>query len=307
MLANDLLTIVLVSQTNPWQAALNPAIYSAAVVPVLVGTAVAFYEAGIFYPERFLLGFVGLVLIQAWINLHNDVFDAETGVDRNKPWSLVALTGDAQQVFWVGLAALGGGIMAFGSLAWLVQDVTIAWVAAFGCALGYAYQGPPLRLSYQGWGEAISFTCFGPIAVSVTTYAQTQQWSLVSFFAGLLVGTLTSLILYTHHFPQIEDDRAFQKFSPIVRWGTKLAAERLIWLLAVLYGLALSLWAVGILPWTTLLLLGTLPLALQLNGWVNTYHDQPEKVAQAMPMVISLHFWGGMTLMVGFLVGHFIP
>ncbi|WP_287128501.1 2-carboxy-1,4-naphthoquinone phytyltransferase [Candidatus Cyanaurora vandensis] len=291
---------------TPWQAALNPAIYSAAVVPVLVGTAVAFAQTGTIDLVRFGLALVGLVLIQAWINLTNDVFDAETGVDRNKPWSLVNLTGQPGFILAVGNLFLVLGVVSFALLAWLQQDWTIAGASLVGCLLGYSYQGPPLRFSYRGWGEVISFTCFGPIAVMVSSYAQTQQWSWLSFAASLLVGTITSLILYTHHFPQMEDDRTFGKQTPIVQWGTQLAAQRFLWLFVMLYGLLSVFVLLGILPWTTLGLFFTLPLGRQLYQWVNLFHDKPEQVGQAMPLVIQLHFWSGVALVVGLVASRWV-
>lgn len=284
---------------NPWQAALNPAIYSAAVIPVLVGTAAAFAQTGSLDGLRFSLAVVSLVLIQAWINLTNDVFDGETGVDRNKPWSLVNLTGKAGLILAIGNTCLILGGAGFMLLAWLQQDWTIVYATVLGCILGYSYQGPPLRFSYRGWGEVISFTCFGPIAVMVSTYSQTQQWSALSFAASLIVGTLTSLILYTHHFPQMEDDRTFGKRTPIVQWGTALAAKRYVWLVVLLYGWLTVAVGLGLLPLTALGILLTVPLALKVYSWVNLYHDQPEQVGLAMPMVIQLHFLGGVLLAVG--------
>ncbi|WP_218079919.1 2-carboxy-1,4-naphthoquinone phytyltransferase [Anthocerotibacter panamensis] len=291
---------------NPWQAALNPAIYSAAAVPVLVGTAAAFQQTGTFHPLFFVLALVGLILIQAWINLTNDVFDAETGVDKNKPWSLVNLTGQPQRIFWLGNLCLGLGAFAFGLLAWLQQDWAIVAASTVGCLLGYAYQGPPLRLSYRGVGEIISFLCFGPIAVTVSAYAQTQQWLGSALAASLIVGTLTSLILYTHHFAQIADDREAGKRSPIVRWGTKLAARRMIWLFVALYGWVVLFVVTGVLPWPTLLVLGTVVLSRPLFSWVNQFHDQPQKVGMAMPMVIQVHFLGGILLAAGLVMDRFL-
>jgi len=291
---------------NPWQAALNPAIYSAAVIPVLVGTAAAFAQTGSLDPVRFGLAVTSLVLIQAWINLTNDVFDGETGVDRNKPWSLVNLTGKPGLILALGNTCLVVGGVGFMLLAWLQRDWTIAYATVLGCILGYSYQGPPLRFSYRGWGELISFTCFGPIAVMVSTYSQTQQWSGLSFAASLIVGTLTSLILYTHHFPQMEDDQAFGKRTPIVQWGTALAAKRYVWLVVLLYGWLAVAVGLGLLPLTALGVLLTVPLALKVYGWVKQYHDQPEQVGQAMPMVIQLHFFGGVLLALGLVVSQWV-
>ncbi len=291
---------------NPWQAALNPAIYAAAVIPVCVGTSVAFYETGKFDFFCFVLALVGLVLIQAWINLSNDVFDGETGVDRNKPWSLVSLTGNPQLIFWLGNLFLCLGLVSFSLLAWTLGDGTILAVSALGCFLGYAYQGPPFRLAYQGWGELISFTCFGPIAVTVSTYAQSQQWSGISLAASLVVGALTSCILYAHHFPQIEDDRACGKFTPIVRWGTGDASLRFIWLVLAVYSPVALFTLLQVFPWTSLGVLATFPLAWQVYCWICTYHDQPEQVGQAMPLVIQLHFYSGLILTLTLVVGRWI-
>jgi len=36
------------------------------------------------------------------MNLSNDVFDAETGIDKNKAHSLVNLTGNKPLIFWLG-------------------------------------------------------------------------------------------------------------------------------------------------------------------------------------------------------------
>jgi 1,4-dihydroxy-2-naphthoate octaprenyltransferase len=286
---------------NPWSIALSPAIYSAAVIPVLVGTAVAYHTTGSVNGPYLALCLVGLVFIQAWINLSNDVFDAETGVDAHKPWSWVNLTGETQSIFWAGNVFLILGVLAFAGLAWLRQDPLIIGATVIGCILGYSYQGPPWRFAYRGWGELISFMCFGPIAVTLSTYVQTGDWSLISLAASLIVGGLTSLILYSHHFPQIEDDRKAGKFSPIVRWGTKLAAERLVWLLVWVYGLLAIFSLTHIFPLSALLVLLTFPLAWKLYNWVNEFHDQPEKVGQAMSFAVQTHFYSGVLLAIGFL------
>jgi 2-carboxy-1,4-naphthoquinone phytyltransferase len=286
----------------PWKAALNPAIYTAAVIPVLVGTAIAWYELGRIDILRFVLCLIGLILVQIWINFTNDVFDAQTGVDRNKADSLVNLTGNPSLVFWLGTLSLGLGYLCFVGINSFFPSYELLIAGTIGISLGYSYQGPPFRLAYRGWGELVSFICFGPIAVLVADYSQRGNWSLTAFKASLIVGFFTSLILYIHHFPQVEDDRAFGKRTPVVRWGTLRAARRVIFLVAIPYLLSIWFGLQGDFPRWTGLVFFTLPLTVQLVQRVNDFHDQPSEVAKALPMAVRIHFLSGVLLALGFVL-----
>ena len=66
------------SRRRAWWLALRPFSYTAAIVPVLVGTAVAADET--FRPGLFLLALLGAVLILAGTNLATDFFDFVDGV-----------------------------------------------------------------------------------------------------------------------------------------------------------------------------------------------------------------------------------
>jgi 1,4-dihydroxy-2-naphthoate octaprenyltransferase len=59
--------------------------------------------------------------------------------------------------------------------------------------------------------------------------------------------------------------------------------------------------ATGIFPLSALLALLTFPLAWKLYNWVNEFHDQPEKVGQAMSFAVQTHFYSGALLAIGFL------
>ncbi|MGB5711280.1 MAG: 2-carboxy-1,4-naphthoquinone phytyltransferase, partial [Waterburya sp.] len=80
-----------ITQKNPrlWLAAIKPPIYSVAIAPIAVGTAVAFAETRLFNAQNFFTFLASAILIIAWLNLSNDVFDSETGIDVNKAHSVV--------------------------------------------------------------------------------------------------------------------------------------------------------------------------------------------------------------------------
>ena len=285
-----------------WMAAIKPPMYSVAIMPIALGTAVAYADTQRFSPGIFFTFLVSAILILAWENLTNDVFDSETGIDRNKHHSLVNLTGNKSLIFWMGTLCLGLGILGVVSIAWQQQDFTILGVILLCCLLGYTYQGPPFRLGYQGLGEIICFFCFGPLAVAAAYYSQVQSWSATSLSASIILGVSTSLILFCSHFHQVEDDIAAGKRSPIVRLGTRRAAQLLPWVCGSIFALAALLVAAGAFPIWTLLLFASLPAAIHLCRHVGKHHSQPDRVSNSKFLAVSLHFWSGLLLCLGFLV-----
>lgn len=288
--------------TKLWLAAIKPPMYSVAIMPIWVGTAVAFAETKIIHSGIFSTFLSAAIFILAWMNLSNDVFDAETGVDKNKAHSLVNLTGNKPLIFWLGNLFLGLGILEILAISWWQQDLTVIGIVLVCCALGYSYQGPPFRLGYHGLGEIICFICFGPLGVTAAYYSQTQTWSQTSLAASVIVGIATSLILFCSHFHQVEDDLAAGKRSPIVRLGTAKASRLLPWFGGSIYAITSLFVILGVFPVWTLLIFGSLPFALKLFQHVQQYHNQPEKVSNCKFIAVGMHFCSGLLLGLGFLV-----
>ncbi|MDX2097289.1 MAG: 2-carboxy-1,4-naphthoquinone phytyltransferase [Leptolyngbyaceae cyanobacterium bins.59] len=289
------------SQRKLWLAAIKPPMYSVAVIPIWVGTAMAWAETHTLQAGAFATFLFSAILIVAWINVSNDVFDADTGIDRNKAHSLVNLTGNKALIFWLGNLFLLTGILGILAIGWWQQDPTVLGIVLLCCALGYSYQGPPFRLGYQGLGELICFLCFGPLAVAAAYYSQTQQLPN-DWLPTIIIGISTSLILFCSHFHQVKDDLAAGKRSPIVRLGTGRGAALLPWITGSLY--TLTLLGIGLNQFSlgTLLIFGSLPFAIQLCRHVGMYHDQPEQVSNCKFIAVALHFWSGLLLGIGFLL-----
>jgi 2-carboxy-1,4-naphthoquinone phytyltransferase len=289
-------------QSKLWLAAIKPPMYSVAIMPILLGTAIALAETKIIQGGIFSIFLVSAILILAWENLSNDVFDSETGIDHNKHHSLVNLTGNKFLIFWIGNLCLGLGILGIVSIAWWQRDFTVLGLILLCCGLGYVYQGPPFRWGYQGLGEVLCFFSFGPLAVAAAYYSQTQSWSGVSLAASIILGISTSLILFCSHFHQIEDDLAAGKRSPIVRMGTDRAAQLLPWACGSIFGLTLVFVLLHLFPLWTLIVFLSLPPAYKLCRHVAAHHNQPERVSNCKFIAVNLHFWSGVLLSLGFLL-----
>jgi 2-carboxy-1,4-naphthoquinone phytyltransferase len=291
------------AQRQLWLAALKPPMYSVAVIPIGVGTAVAGATRGEIDWRIGLTFLLSAILIIAWLNLSNDVFDADTGIDRHKLHSVVNLTGNQGLIFGLANGCLLLGILGILAIAWWQQDPMVLGIVLLCCFLGYTYQGPPFRFGYQGWGEIICFVCFGPLAVSAAYYSQTGSWSMIALAVAVIVGLTTSIILFCSHFHQVEDDLAAGKRSPIVRLGTARGAEVLGWLCLSVFVLTLLFWALGWFPLGTLLVFLSAWFAIQLVRRVSQFHDQPLQVSQSKFIAVGLHFWSGVLLGAGFLIG----
>jgi 1,4-dihydroxy-2-naphthoate octaprenyltransferase len=285
-----------------WMAAIKPPMYSVAIMPIWVGTAVAFAETKIWNWTVFGVFLAAAILILAWENLSNDVFDSETGIDQNKHHSLVNLTGNKLLIFWLGNIFLCLGLLGILAIAWWQHDWTVIGLILVCCALGYFYQGPPFRLGYQGLGEILCFLAFGPIGMSAVYYSQTQSWSIQNLAASAIVGIATTLILYCSHFHQVKDDLAAGKRSPIVRLGTQRGAQLLSWFSASIYALTFVFVLTGIFSAWILLSWVSLPFAIKLCRHVQQNHHNPEQVSNCKFIAVAVHFWCCLLFGAGFLL-----
>lgn len=293
---------ILYPNTKLWMAAIKPPMYSVAIMPIWVGTAVAFAETKNFNGAVFSTFIAAAILILAWENISNDVFDSETGIDQNKHHSLVNLTDNKPLIFRIGNLCLGLGLLGILAIAFWQQDLTVIGIILLCCGLGYMYQGPPFRLGYQGLGEILCFFAFGPLAVEAAYYSQTQTWSMTSLAVSVIVGIATTLILFCSHFHQVKDDIAAGKRSPIVRLGTAKGAQLLVWFTASIYPLTLLFVLLGISPAWTLLSWVSLPFAVKLCRHVQENHNQPDKVSNCKFIAVAVHFWACLLLGLGFVL-----
>ncbi|MEB3256948.1 MAG: 2-carboxy-1,4-naphthoquinone phytyltransferase [Cyanobacteriota bacterium] len=293
-----------------WRAAIKWPMYAVAVMPVLLA---AGWRLGQGLPVRG--GQVGLflaaaVLLLAWENLANDVFDADTGVDAvGKPHSLVNLTGRRDRVAVLAHGCLGLGLALMALVAARSAPVVMGLVLAC-CGLGYLYQGPPFRLGYRGLGEPLCWLAFGPLATAAALMAVAPPPAApgaIPWPSALVLGAgpalATTLVLFCSHFHQVEEDAAHGKRSPVVRLGTRRAAALVPWFVAG--SLALQ-WAPVVLGWwpLTALLAGLgLPPARALIRLLATGHDQPGRVAGSKFLALRFQALSGLGLAAGLAIG----
>ena len=252
-----------ISPTQAWVLAARPKTLPAAVVPVLVGTAVA-VSAGAFAPLPALAALLGALLIQIGTNFANDYYDFKSGADNEDRLGPVRVT----QAGLIDEHAVRNAMIATFALAAVVGVYLVSvggWpilvLGLLSIASGVAYTGGPYPLGYHGLGDLFVFLFFGLGAVCGTCWVQAVSWSWVAFAAALPVGLLSVAILVVNNVRDIEGDRRVGKNTLAVRLGER--GGRLQW-----YGCVAAAFAVPVVQvvagadLTLLLSLLALPVAV---------------------------------------------
>lgn len=286
-----------------WRAVKLP-IYSVALVPLTVGSAAAYLQTGLHCARRYFMLLASSVLIITWLNLSNDVYDFDTGADKNKKESVVNIVGSRTGTLIVACLLL---VLGFVGLIWVSMEagsMHSILLLASAVICGYIYQCPPFRLSYQGLGEPLCFSAFGPFATTAFYLLQSGASELTIngtvISASLLVGFTTSLILFCSHFHQIEEDKAVGKMSPLVRLGTEAGSKVVKLAVVTIYSLLFVLGLVQTLPFSSVILCAlTVPMGNSVVSYVEENHKDKTKIFMAKYYSVRLHTLFGAALAAG--------
>ena len=299
-----------IERKNLWKAAIKWPLYSVAIMPVILSAGWKFGNSGNIRLGQFIGFLVASILILVWENLTNDLFDDETGVDKYKFHSVVALTGNKTTVSRVAYFSLFLGLIIILILA-LNSKITVLFLVLVCCLLGYLYQGPPFRLGYKGLGEPLCWIAFGPLATAAALIVITPKSDLgtIPWDTALIVGAgpamATTLVLFCSHFHQIYQDAAVGKKSPLVVLGTNRAANFLPWLVCLIFLLELLPVLNGLWPKTAIFCLISLPSGINLIKLTKKYHNKPNLIKNSKFSALRFQTINGLSLSIGFATSYF--
>ena len=246
-----------------WIGAARLRTLPAAVVPVVVGTAVARAAGHIAWGPA-LAALAGSLAIQIGTNFANDVFDAEKGADgpdrigpvRAVSAGLISAAAMKRAMILAFAIATAFGIYLAAVAGWPVVAIGVASILS-----GIAYTGGPWPLGYHGLGDLFVFVFFGLVAVCGTAYVQLGAVPCLAVWAAVPVGALATAIIVVNNLRDRATDVRVGKRTLAVRLGRTGALVEYALLLAASYAVAIGL-AVTSRNWWVLLPLASLPLAI---------------------------------------------
>jgi 1,4-dihydroxy-2-naphthoate octaprenyltransferase len=246
-----------------WVKTSRPFSLSAAVSPVLVGSAIAGYQ-GVFNISIFLATLFACLFLQIGTNYFNEYFDYHYGLDH------AGSLGSTTVIFRNEMSAaqvLGGAITSFAIavllgilLIFLVGPAIILFGIA-GMLIAYFYSAKPFKFASRGLGDILVYIAMGFLMTWGSYYVQIHQWSWIAFAASVPVGFLVTSILNMNNVRDYQDDRAVDKKTLPVRFGIRFGQLFHATLLIGSYVATTIFALVGLLPLLTLGVWLTFPLA----------------------------------------------
>jgi 1,4-dihydroxy-2-naphthoate octaprenyltransferase len=282
---------------KPWLLALRPKTLTAAVVPVIVATALAHHEAGAVNWWVSACALFSSIFIQIGTNLVNDALDFKKGADtatRTGP-QRVTQSGllTSQQVMFG--AAICFVVAALLGVPLVIQGGwPIVVIGVVSILLAYSYTGGPFPLAYKGLGDLFVILFFGLIAVGGTYYLQTQTFSLAAGVAGLQIGLLATVLIAVNNLRDAPQDKLVNKKTLAVRFGVDFARAEIVTLVILPFVLG-AFWAKHGPFGAAILPVVCVPIARRLVTGI--YKNEPGTIFNKfLAMAAGLHMLFGVLL-----------
>lgn len=207
-----------------WFGAVRIKTLPASIIPVIIGTAMAYYD-GYFKTSIFILTLFCALLIQIITNFLNEVYDFKRGADtaeRLGPERAVAMgfikphTMIRVAIIIVVITLLVGLYLVFTGGGMFI--LTIGLISLF---FAYAYTGGPYPIAYKGLSDIFVLIFFGIVAVTGTYYLQAHRLIPEVVIASFAPGFLSMNILGVNNIRDIKTDKIAGKITLAVRIGER--------------------------------------------------------------------------------------
>ncbi len=249
-----------------WLEILRPFSFTASVVPVATGGALALLHQR-FAAGLFVTALVASVLLQAGTNIINEIYDVRQGIDSivspRASHAIVKGRINEKRAF-----ALGGVAFGMASLLGAVLALERGWpVIALGIVAlvgGAGYTAPPLQYKFRGLGPPLVFLLMGPLMVIGTYYVVSGRFGWDAAVASIPVGLLVTAILHGNEWRDISEDARAGISTLSIRFGRRAAHLGYTALVVGAYLALATAVMLKVLPTGSLLAMLSLPLLVMI-------------------------------------------
>lgn len=256
-----------------WWIGARPFSFSASLVPVLLGNVIAAYEAGVKIDLWILfLSEVAITLLHGAANILNDAYDYKKGLDVH----VIPVSGSVVRKYISPRDAIIGSFILFigGSLIGIIIASLTSWliipIGITGIAIGVFYSATRIGLKYRALGDLSVFIPFGVLGTLGAYVTQTKVLSFLPVLWSIPVSLHIVAILHANNWRDIEGDtgKNFSTVASILGDWLSLRYYALLvlvpYLLVCIFVLPQSLLNIPRLPYTSLLVFLSCPLAFSL-------------------------------------------
>lgn len=265
------------AKMRAWLLATRPKTLTTALIPIWVGTALAYATHEVIRWELSLFAFLSAVFIQIGTNFINDAMDFKKGADTQERIGPQRVT---QSGLISARGVLLGGLICFTLATLLAIPLVLAggWpivvIGVLSLFAGYAYTGGPFPLAYLGLGDLFVVVFFGWVAVSGVYYLNTGVLDPPVWVAGSQVGFLATVLIAINNFRDHLTDQKANKKTLAVRFGPRFARFEIALLCLIPFVMG-TFWYDRGLKWASFLPLLMLPIALLLIQKIRRTEPSP--------------------------------
>ena len=265
-----------------WLRVIRVRFLLASVIAVLVGLALNWSQnVSIDYFDA-ILTFAGVMALHASVDLLNDYWDFKRGIDtKTTRTKMSGGTGVLPEgllkpstVYRAGVLFLIIGSL-IGSYFVITNGILIAIILGFAILSIYFYS---TKIVDSGLGEFF-VAVKGSMIVIGTFFIQSGEINIESILAGIVIGTLSSLVLFIASFPDHDADKSKGRKTLVIVVG-KEKASKLFWAFPLIsYAVIVIGVALSFFPVLSLISLLSFPLIIKSGlGLQKNYNSINELV-----------------------------
>ena len=277
----------------------------ASVIAVMTGLALNWSQNGSIEYFDALLTFAGVMALHASVDLLNDYWDFKRGIDtKTTRTKMSGGTGvlpegllKPSSVYRAGVFFLVLGAL-IGSYFVITYGILIAIILGFAILSIYFYS---TKIVDSGLGEFF-VAVKGSMIVIGTFYIQSGEVNIESILAGIVIGTLSSLVLFIASFPDHDADKSKGRKTLVITVG-KEKARKLFWIFPLFaYGVIVIGVVLNYLPVLTLISLVSLPLIIKSGIGLQKNYDSVDNLVPYMTSTLKFSRLTGILFVISFLI-----
>lgn len=274
------------------------------VIAVCLGLSINWFQNQTIDVINAVLTFAGVIALHASVDLLNDYWDFKRNIDtKTKRTKFSGGTGvlpegllKPKEVYVTGVIALIIGT-AIGGYFIFVNGITIAIILAFAIISIYFYS---TRIVDSGLGE-VFVAIKGTMIVLGTYFVQTSEIIAQPVLGGIVLGVLSSMVLFVNSFPDFDADKASGRKTLVIVLGKKKAASA-IWVFpSVAHGVIIIGVIAHVLPILSLITLFSIPLLIKSVLGLKQSFGNTEKLVPIMGSCVLFSRITGVLLVLSFL------
>ncbi len=277
----------------------------ASVIAVSLGLAINWWQTGSIEIFDAILTMCGVLALHASVDLLNDYWDFKRGIDtatqRTKMSGGTGVLPEGllkpKQVYAAGIIFLIAGA-AIGAYFVFTDGIIIGLILAFAVLSVYFYS-----TKIVDWGLAEIFIVIkGTMIVIGTYFIQTAQITESAVLGGIVVGTLSSFVLFITSFPDHDADKAKGRKTLVINLGKQKACS-LFWVFPIIfYSVSIFAIIIEVFPIYCLIILSTVPLVIKFGKKLKQNYEKLDKLLPIMSSTLVFSRVTGILLIVGFLL-----